>query len=135
LAEVGFDLAVQEAEKRGFARAIAAQQANPLARLDLTRDPIEQQGSAKTNAQFANRNQGHNQKRAYQESSDRIAAVGETLLLIFAAERKAVKAWRPAERPSHLSGGRLRTDSAAATAVHRTASVAAAAACSERPAC
>jgi hypothetical protein len=53
LASVRRDLARQHAQQRRFPCAIPAQQTDSLARLDLTRNFVQQRRAAKSNTQFA----------------------------------------------------------------------------------
>ena len=52
-AAVGLDLPMEQSQERGFARSIAAQQTDPLPRLDREIDPIQDQRTAKTQSNIA----------------------------------------------------------------------------------
>ena len=60
-AAIGLDIAAQDSQERRFARAIATQQANALAGLDLTRNIVQQQRTAKSDAKFIDGDQGHSE--------------------------------------------------------------------------
>ena len=71
LAAVGLDLAAEHPHQRRLAGAVAAEQADPLAGVDLARDAVQERRPAKTDAKIAKRNQRHdNPARLYDEPQD-----------------------------------------------------------------
>jgi hypothetical protein len=81
---IGFDFAAQDAHERRFARAIAPEQADALARLDLERDTIEQRRPAESNGKIVDSDKGHREALRSYEST----IVGAALSV------GCVEAWR-----------------------------------------
>jgi hypothetical protein len=60
----GRDFTGEDAHERGFARAIAAEQTDPLPRLDLARHAVKQRRAAKADADLVElNNRRHGDKR------------------------------------------------------------------------
>jgi hypothetical protein len=59
LATVGLEVAGHEPHERGLAGAVAAEQADPLPRLDVARHVVEERRPAKPHADIAERDQRH----------------------------------------------------------------------------